>query len=243
MYRIIFKYTYDMDLKNKSVAFDEEELMESCLIQFYPRCDLIELHTRLRSICRWVQTRSHLKVLGALSDAKALELVADNPTEHMYKLMTIIKRIELYFVKKMEKEKKKALAAEQEALLTLDHKKTTTASSYGSSVKIHSGTNTQELQGCSWSQFLIIMSLFCSDETHLIPHLAFNITDKYVHAMLYVLYPMLYDLCSMCCMYAMNAFICDISILYLNQYPVCIPYIPYIPCIPYTVYHCLVCTL
>ncbi len=38
-------------------------LMSSAmLLEHYPRCDLAEVHQRLRSVVRWIQTRTHLKV-------------------------------------------------------------------------------------------------------------------------------------------------------------------------------------
>jgi hypothetical protein len=43
------------------------------------------------------------------------------------------------------------------------------------------GTKASEARGCSWSQFLIIVNLFCNDQTHLIPSVAFNIDDEQTH--------------------------------------------------------------
>jgi hypothetical protein len=40
---------------------------------------------------------------------------------------------------------------------------------------ITAGKYLEEHQGCSWSQFIIIITLFCAKQTDRIPYLAFNI--------------------------------------------------------------------
>ena len=158
-YHNIFKYTADLDYNNKSFVLDENELLDSALIQHHPRCDLTELHTRLRSIVRWVQTRTQLKLLGELANSTSFDGVANNPNDHLYHLLSAFKRVEYYWDKKEKMIKNRI-------------------NELNSKDKLLVPPSVAEARGCSWSQFLIIIGLFCTSNSFRIPLLAFNISDE-----------------------------------------------------------------
>ena len=156
LYKVIFKPTLEIKpcLKTDTTTLInfENDLLNNSLIQHYPRIDLTELYNRLRSIVRWMQTRSHLKVLSSLANCQCFEHVANDPNSHIYRLQTIIKRIELYWNKCEIHEKKILETAHDRGFV---------------------GLKVSEARGCSWSQFLILISLFCTQKTKLIPETAF----------------------------------------------------------------------
>jgi len=159
MFHVIFKYTADTNSKkNHHQAINEAELMTTGLIQHYPRCDLLELHTRIRSVIRWYQTRTHLKLLGSLASCSAFEPFAIDASDHLYRLLSSFKRVEYYWNKLEERE--------HNAKKQLNNIVKTTVA---------------ETRGCSWSQFLIIMNLFCTAQPLKIPKSAFNINEERVN--------------------------------------------------------------
>eukprot|EP01040_Poterioochromonas_malhamensis_P004383 gene4383-4699_t len=181
LYRVIFRYASDLNLHNKENNLTEHDLLTTGLTLFYPRCDLFELHSRIRSILYWIQTRSHLKTLGPLLNCNTLNTIANNSHEPLFRLMTIFKRIHYYWQKKEEKEKQHQLINEQssaayqnspllQSLLYLDMPSLSTLNPQGLIQP-----KVSEFQGCSWSQFLIIMNAFVTNQCDNIPYTAFNI--------------------------------------------------------------------
>jgi hypothetical protein len=161
LYSVVFKYAADFNPNNKDCSINESDLMTSGIMQHLPRCDLIELHTRIRSVVRWIQTRTQMKILGALSFCESLISVSNDPAEHLYKLMSAFKRVEYYWNKKEAKEK----------LVKEKSEKTSDAIS----------STISETRGCSWAQFLIVISLFCTNQSNKIPAAAFHIKDERIN--------------------------------------------------------------
>jgi len=155
LYRLIFKYACDLNQRNINVPnLKETELKTAAIVQYHPRCELDELHQRLRSVLRWIQSGSHAKSLGCLAKAQCFELAASDPGKHLYSLMTAFKRVESYRQKMDLKTKGSKL-----------HNDMCISASWDS-------------EGCSWSQFLAIMSLFCKSQAKKIPEVVFMIKDK-----------------------------------------------------------------
>lgn len=153
LYRVIFKPTLEAkpSLRDTS-TINEQELLDGALVQHYPRADLGELQTRLRSVVRWIQTRSHLKLLGALANSHNFDIVANDPNEHVQKLQSAFKKVELTWAKlELQEERMKDNAKDLGFV----------------------GTKVSEARGCSWSQFLIVISLFCTLKCKQIPETAF----------------------------------------------------------------------
>ncbi len=198
LYKIIFKYSADLNAANVGHHnLNEHDLLDSALIQHYPRSDLKELHTRLRSIMRWLQTRTHLKQLGALLNSEQLNIAAVSADEAIFQLMNAIKRIEYYWDKKEKVEKEKNLKLQliqqqQERVSSAQGGKRngsspgragTAGANIGGAVTgaiPMQVSKVAEQRGCSWTQFLIIMNLFCKNQCYLIPEMAFNIHNPRV---------------------------------------------------------------
>ena len=156
-----------MDARNKNhPGFPDTELLGAGLTEHYPRCDLGEIHTRIRSIVRWYQTRTHLKLLGTLANCSLFAPFAVDPTEYLFKLKSCFNRVEYYWNKREKAELRKAA------------RKKSLSNQIQSSV--------EEYRGCSWSQFVIIMNLFCMGESLKIPKLAFNIEEERVSNPMYL---------------------------------------------------------
>lgn len=148
LYRVIFKPAFEAKPGKDMTALNEQELLGSALIQHYPRCDLGELQTRLRSVTRWIQTRSHLKMLGVLANSHNFDIVSNDPNHHIYHLSTACKRVEIYWGKHELKEERELENAKDLGF---------------------NGTKASEARGCSWSQFLILISLFLTQKCKSIP--------------------------------------------------------------------------
>eukprot|EP01033_Poteriospumella_lacustris_P000816 gene816-580_t len=160
LYKVIFKYTAEMNKNNQESSFNEHDLMGSSLMEHYPRCELHELHQRIRAVLRWIQTRSHLKLLGALLHSDILNHIAINSNEYLYKLMSAVKRIEMYWDKKEEYEKLYSHLEDQKSGIL--------------------PTRAREFRGCSWSQFLVIFSLFIQQRCDDISFHAYRIENPNV---------------------------------------------------------------
>lgn len=167
IYKVIFKSTSEFNLANvnkdsSSSAFSSSNaaLLDSALLEHYPRCDLQELHQRIRSVIRWIQSRSHLKMLGSLMQNEHLNSLAVNPNEALYQLNSAFKRVEHYWDKKEKYEQMYSFLERKDAK--------------------HIHVKVSEIRGCSWSQFLIILNLFCVGKCEDIPRLAYNIDNPHV---------------------------------------------------------------
>jgi hypothetical protein len=157
LYRVIFKPTLEAKPCVKDAPpLQEEELLDGALVQFYPRCDLHELHARLRSIVRWIQTRTHMKVLGALATSHNFDVVANDPNSHLHRLSSAFKQVEAYWAKCEAKERQMMETAKDLGFV---------------------GVKATEARGCSWAQFLILISLFCTHKCKLIPETAFYLDN------------------------------------------------------------------
>jgi hypothetical protein len=181
LYRVIFKCVAELYQGNKENNLTEHDLLTTGLVLHYPRCDLTELHSRIRSILYWLQTRSNLKTLGPLINSTALVNIANNSHEPLFKLNTVFKRVEYYWQKKEEKAnhmlaKQKKHHEELQLLASVSPGKQDLlmASNHMQPKGLVIPKNDED-HGCSWSQFLIIMWLFCSNQCDLIPSKAFNI--------------------------------------------------------------------
>lgn len=99
---------------------------------------------------------THVEILNFPS----FEPFAKDPTNFLYGLLSCFKRMDYYWNKKEELEK--ANASQKKRVSNLVR------------------TTVAESRGCSWAQFIIIMSLFCSGQPLKIPRLAFNIDEDRV---------------------------------------------------------------
>lgn len=186
-YKVIFKYAAEMNKNNQDSSFNEHDLLDSALMEHYPRCNLQDLHHRLRAILRWIQTRSHLKILGALLHNETLNQMSMNSDDILYKLMSAIKRIEVYWDKKEEFERlNSSAAAMAEARKAVakrskspsrDQKHPHTNSLY---IPPPMATKIHEQRGCSWSQFLVLMSLVVRNRCEEIALEVFRIENPHV---------------------------------------------------------------
>jgi hypothetical protein len=174
LYRVIFKPALEAKPSLKDAPpLLESDLLDGALIQHYPRVDLTELHVRLRSIVRWIQTRSHLKVLSTLASSHNFDTVANDPNAHLHYLQAAFKRVEAYW---------RACQLHEDAMMQ-------SAKDLG-----FVGVKVAEARGCSWAQFLILMSLFCTRKCKQIPETAFYLdsmgsTSDVAHHTLHGLLP------------------------------------------------------
>jgi hypothetical protein len=174
LYRVIFKPALEAKVSFKDAPpLLENDLMDGALVQHFPRCDLTELHVRLRSIVRWIQTRSHLKILSTLATSHNFDIVANDPNAHLHYLQTAFKRVEAYW---------RACQLHEDAMMQ-------NAKDLG-----FVGVKVAEARGCSWAQFLILMSLFCKRKCKKIPETAFYLdsmgsTSDVAHHTLHGLLP------------------------------------------------------
>ena len=90
----------------------------------------------------------------------SFEPFSKDPTNYLYGLLSCFKRMDYYWNKKEEVEKANTAMKKRVSNLV----RTTVA----------------ESRGCSWPQFIIIMSLFCSGQPLKIPKMAFNIDEERV---------------------------------------------------------------
>ena len=120
--------------KNKAAKkWEDEYLWGDGILEHYPRTDFACLLERVRTVLRWIQTRSHPKILGPLLTSTKFELSANDPDEQLYLLTH-------------------ALSAAEKLLI----EKGNSSSSSSSRSPKKSGDEVS----CSWGQFCIIMSLF-----------------------------------------------------------------------------------
>jgi hypothetical protein len=187
LFKVIFRYSSDLYPFNKENNLSDHDLLGTGITLHYPRCDLMELHSRIRSVLYWIQTRSHLKTLGPLLNTAVLINLANNSHEPLFRLTTVFKKMEYYWTKKEEKEL--AFIEEQSShpvnpLLSCMMNSSTSPGKGGggNTHTLHQQRpeglvvpKASEYRGCSWSQFLIIMNLFVTNQCDLIPYQAFNI--------------------------------------------------------------------
>ena len=136
--------------KNKTKKWDDEYLWGDGIMEHYPRCDLSCLHERVRTVLRWMQTRSHPKLMGSLLTSPKFEEHANDPDEHVYLLTHALNAVEKLLIEEESRPKR--------------DKKDKRDKRDGSEVK-----------GCSWGQFCIIMALFCKQQSHRIGSVVYNI--------------------------------------------------------------------
>jgi len=87
--------------KNKAVKkWDDEYLWGDGIMEHYPRTDFGCLHERVRTVLRWIQTRSHPKLLGPLLTSAKFEDPADDPDEHMYLFTHALTAVEKLMIEK-----------------------------------------------------------------------------------------------------------------------------------------------
>jgi hypothetical protein len=91
-------------------------------------------------------------MLGPLANSHNFDIVSNDPNYHIYHLSNAFKRVEIYWGKQELKEEKELEGAKDLGF---------------------SGTRASESRGCSWSQFLILMSLFLTQKCKSIPDEAF----------------------------------------------------------------------
>ncbi len=153
-YKVLFVDAIETDETNlyrdSKYQLAEEELFSSGILTTYPRCDLSKLIIKFKTILRWLQSKSNLKVLGVLVNNEKLIELSDDFTNQIHYLTLECNKIDKYFNRYHHKINK-------------------------------AKTNTNRLQedkrGCSWSQFIVILSLFFQERYSDIPQVAFDIND------------------------------------------------------------------
>jgi len=148
------------DEKTVESLIDTKELMGTCLVLHHPRCELMDIHKRIRAMLLMIQSfGNHPKPswVGELQWNTTIAKLADDPNESLAQLKSIFLRVEEHW--------------EMMQLTYLDK--------HGVPRKGRKDPRTE--RGCSWSQFLLIFSM-CMDpdkvenKTELIPELVYNIT-------------------------------------------------------------------
>jgi hypothetical protein len=153
-YRVLFVDAIDTDETNlyrgSKYQLAEEDLFTSGILTTYPRCDLSKLINKLKTILRWLQSKSNLKTLGVLVNNEKLVELSDDFTTQMHYLTLECGKIDKYYNRYYQKINK-------------------------------SKTNTNRLQedkrGCSWSQFIMILSLVFQERFSDISHVVYDIDD------------------------------------------------------------------
>ena len=153
-YKALFSDAIETDETNlyrgAKYQLAEEELFSSGILTTYPRCDLSKLIIRFKTILRWLQSKSNLKALGVLIHNEKVVELSDDFTNQIHYLTLECTKVDKYYDRY--------------------HRKINKAK-----------TNTNRLQedkrGCSWSQFIMILSLFFQERCGDIPQVAFDIND------------------------------------------------------------------
>ena len=143
------KYTDDSSLK-----IPEDDLFDAALILHYPRAELSDIRTRLRSALLMIQSfGSHPKPswVGELQYCPPLVKLAQDPNERLILFKNALDVMETHWEESAKKYRDKN----------------------GNPRK--GKTDPAIERGCSWSQFLIIFSLFMDKRMDMIPELAFNV--------------------------------------------------------------------
>jgi len=150
------------DEKTIDSLIDPEELMGKCLVLHHPRCELMEVHKRIRAMLLMIQSfGNHPKPswVGELQWNHAIAKLADDPNEKLAEL--------------------------KNAFTLLDEHWEVSQSSYldkhGVPRKGRKDPKTE--RGCSWSQFLLIFAMFMEpdkmgNKAQQLASLVFNISGS-----------------------------------------------------------------
>jgi hypothetical protein len=183
MYKVIFKYTADLNINSntvKQVPLNEHDLFSDIALgQHYPRCDLTELHGRLRQILKWIDSKMQLKQVGALAMSEKWIAFANNADRSLFQFMTIIKHIEYFWNQQEIDEQEKATKALKERQ-RLEQIRVHNSACGKRLLAIDATQNVilakvAEQRGCCWTQFLILFDLLFHDRCQDIPAVVFNI--------------------------------------------------------------------
>ena len=129
--------------KNSTKKWEDDYMWGDGVMEHYPRSDFTSLHERVRTVLRWIQTKSHPKLLGPLLTSSKFEEQSNDPDEHIYLLTHALNSVEKLLIERESKPRKDKRG--------------------------------DEVKGCSWGQFCIIMALFCKQESNRIGSVVYNV--------------------------------------------------------------------
>ena len=92
--------------KNNTKKWDDDFLWGDGIMEHYPRSDFTCFHERVRTVLRWMQTRSHPKLLGSLLTSPKFEEHANDPDEHVYLLTHALNAVEKLLIEEESRPKK-----------------------------------------------------------------------------------------------------------------------------------------
>jgi len=146
----------------KEIRFSYQQLMGSCLASFEPRADLAEVHQKLRQIMLQIDLKSNLKKLGAIGTSKKFEYIAEDDEEQLRLLQM-------------------AFDFMQDSWDIIDAQKVTDAKRRKAAEckgVLNSEPDVFPIErGCTWAQLCVILHLWCSKRSRLIPAKAFLETN------------------------------------------------------------------
>jgi len=195
LYRLVFLHIFESSTKYQR-RLSETELFDKGLLESFPRVDLTDVYQRIRIVLGWLQQKNINTVeLGPLLNSNRLLGLLDNDTpqqqggaavEHSLLLLKEFKIVQAHVITTAQQ----LYQTQQKAHMNSNSPGSKHhPSQKGSSIiplinlsnnisplpPITAGKYLEEHQGCSWSQFIIIITLFCAKQTDRIPYLAFNI--------------------------------------------------------------------
>lgn len=80
--------------KNTTKKWEDEFLWGDGIMEHYPRADFTCFQERILTVLRWIQSRSHPKLLGSLLTSSKFEELANDPDEHIYHLTHALHLVE-----------------------------------------------------------------------------------------------------------------------------------------------------
>lgn len=114
----------------------DSDLEDGALLSHYPRCELSDLHTRIRSLLIQISSRNNLKSIGSLGTDEHLAIIADEASDYMQGLLKEFKSIDNEWQHRFDESRDAGGA-------------------------IRKGKkDPSEDRGVSWSQFVIIFRMF-----------------------------------------------------------------------------------
>jgi hypothetical protein len=203
LYRLVFLHIFESSTKYQR-RLHEMELFDKGLLESFPRVDLTDVYQRVRVVLGWLQQKNiNATELGPLLNSNRLLGLLDSDTpqtgggaqtqtgigttavEHSLLLLKEFKIVQAHVIitaqQLYQTQQKAQINSNSPGKMHTLNKGSTKVPSISNNMSssplppITAGKYLEEHQGCSWSQFIIIITLFCAKQTDRIPFLAFNI--------------------------------------------------------------------
>lgn len=152
------------------VMITEDELMDDGLLKHNPRCELETLYHKLRSIVLLLQSQGlHVKNehLKLLYENVALMNLVDDSQDALHELHSVFESCERFW-KYSDAKSQKAHDKKVQKQITLSPSKRKT-------IRLQ-----KVARGCSWSQFIMLISFVVQNRIEEIPKTIFNIEDDHI---------------------------------------------------------------